>query len=104
MEDVKILSFKKTPDMPVEIWATVELVLKNAGLKFHTHTVNKEQSEIIFRIDNKALCLDEILVIAQEIMQNYKIEELCYDPGRVSLTDRELYPEPTCQMCLALEH
>ena len=35
METVRILSFKKALEMPVEIWGTVELVLKNAGIKFH---------------------------------------------------------------------
>lgn len=106
MENVRILSFKKTADLPTQVWATVELILKHAGLKFHTHHVNNEpkEAEIIFRIDNKALCLDEILVIAQKLAESYKLDALCYDPGRTSLTNKKLYPEPACQMSLALEH
>lgn len=106
MENVKILAFKKTANMPTQTWATVELVLKSAGLKFHTHHVitGKQDAEIIFKIDNKALCLDDILVIAQKLAEAYKIDALCYDPGRTSLTSKKLYPEPACQICLALEH
>ncbi len=104
MDNIRILAFRKTSDMPNEIWATVELILKNTGLKFHIHHANKNQSEVIFMIDNKALGLEEVLIISQEIGQNFKINMFCYDPGRTSLTNKKLYPEPACQISLTLQH
>lgn len=107
MENVRMLAFRKSPKMPVEIWANVELVLKNANLKFHKHTVpkvNRDNYEIIYRIDSKALNLDEILLIVQELSNHYRIDSLCYDPGRTTLANPVLYPETACQITLALEH
>lgn len=107
METVGILSFKKTLEMPVEIWGTVELVLKNAGIKFHKVSfpnINRENFEIIFKIDSSPLHLDDILLIAQELSQYYKIDSFCFDPGRTTLTNHELYTEATCQIILALYH
>lgn len=107
METVRILSFKKALEMPVEIWGTVELVLKNAGIKFHKVSfpnINRENFEIIFKIDSSPLHLDELLLIAQELSQYYKIDSFCFDPGRTTLTNHELYTEATCQIILALYH
>lgn len=107
METVRILSFKKALEMPVEIWGTVELVLKNAGIKFHKVSfpnINRENFEIIFKIDSSPLHLDDLLLIAQELSQYYKIDSFCFDPGRTTLTNHELYTEATCQMILALYH
>lgn len=107
METVRILSFKKALEMPVEIWGTVELVLKNAGIKFHKVSfpnINRENFEIIFKIDSSPLHLDDLLLIAQELSQYYKIDSFCFDPGRTTLTNHELYTEATCQIILALYH
>ena len=107
METVRISSFKKALEMPVEIWGTVELVLKNAGIKFHKVSfpnINRENFEIIFKIDSSPLHLDDLLLIAQELSQYYKIDSFCFDPGRTTLTNHELYTEATCQMILALYH
>ena len=107
METVRILSFKKALEMPVEIWGTVELVLKNAGIKFHKVSfpnINRENFEIIFKIDSSPLHLDDLLLIAQELSQYYKIDSFCFDPGRTTLTNDELYTEATCQIILALYH
>ena len=107
METVRILSFKKALEMPVVIWGTVELVLKNAGIKFHKVSfpnINRENFEIIFKIDSSPLHLDDLLLIAQELSQYYKIDSFCFDPGRTTLTNHELYTEATCQIILALYH
>ena len=107
METVRILSFKKALEMPVEIWGTVELVLKNAGIKFHKVSfpnINRENFEIIFKIDSSPLHLDDLLLIAQELSQYYTIDSFCFDPGRTTLTNHELYTEATCQIILALYH
>ena len=107
METVRILSFKKALEMPVEIWGTVELVLKNAGIKFHKVSfpnINRDNFEIIFKIDSSPLHLDDLLLIAQELSQYYKIDSFCFDPGRTTLTNHELYTEATCQIILALYH
>ena len=83
------------------------LVLKNAGIKFHKVSfpnINRENFEIIFKIDSSPLHLDDLLLIAQELSQYYKIDSFCFDPGRTTLTNHELYTEATCQIILALYH
>ena len=101
METVRILSFKKALEMPVEIWGTVELVLKNAGIKFHKVSfpnMNRENFEIIFKIDSSPLHLDDLLLIAQELSQYYKIDSFCFDPERTTLTIYDFFTNAPCKL------
>lgn len=105
---VRMLAIQKTDDMPNEIWANIELILKNTHLKLHVYStkcINQEQYEVIYAIDGKkGLNLNEVASLAEELALHYKIVSLRFDPCSTIFTNKSMYPQPTCKIELTLNH
>lgn len=102
-----MLAFRKGDNMPNEVWANVELILKNAHLKFHEYTKKyrkNEQCEIVYMIDDGGLDLTDIASLSTELSIHYNIKALYYDPGSSILKNKTMYPYPTCKVILGLNH